>query len=329
MSCPTSRGGTTASSSTLQQRSAIASGWSKPKPLKISLDAIDTLADPVDRELVAMLLGATWVTHHEAGQAFRLERTHATYRVAPGARRTLLKQMIDTGRCFLELNEDENENRTNQRPLRWAGDDKPWKLWLIGHPTGDGLVVDLQLRRAGKRIAVTDPAVVLGGRDGIVINDRPVGGNTGPAVAMAAPFDDRDAYRWVSQFRDTRYTDEDSGEIEDAVVDAPVSDSPLKIDTADVGKFLKRLYLLPQLPELDLPEGLGRGETLVEPVPHLDVYSPGSAPAGRLVSGATRNSLVGRVWFDYAGQRVSPGAAWPLRARSATPGGARFSGRCP
>ncbi len=308
----------------LQQRSAIASGWSKPKPLKISLDAIDTLADPTDRELVAMLLGATWVTHHEAGQAFRLERTHATYRVAPGARRSLLKRMIDTGRCFLELNEDENENRTNQRPLRWAGDDKPWRLWLIGHPTGDGLIVDLQLRRAGKRLPITTPAVILGGRDGLVITDRPIpgssGGSTGgggvsgggggasggPLVAMAAPFDDRDAYRWVGQFRDTRYTDDDAEGVQDAVTEAAVSASALKVDTDDVGKFLERLYLLPQLPELDLPEGLGRGEQLIEPVPHLDVYSPGSAPAGRLVSGATRQSLVGRVWFDYAGQRVSP-----------------------
>ncbi len=308
----------------LQQRSAIASGWSKPKPLKISLDAIDTLADPTDRELVAMLLGATWVTHHEAGQAFRLERTHATYRVAPGARRSLLKRMIDTGRCFLELNEDENENRTNQRPLRWAGDDKPWRLWLIGHPTGDGLIVDLQLRRAGKRLPITTPAVILGGRDGLVITDRPTpgsgGGSTGGGgasgggagasggalVAMAAPFDDRDAYRWVGQFRDTRYTDDDAEGVQDAVTDAAVSASALRVASDDVGKFLERLYLLPQLPELDLPEGLGRGEQLIEPVPHLDVYSPGSAPAGRLVSGATRQSLVGRVWFDYAGQRVSP-----------------------
>ncbi|MEM6460172.1 MAG: SWIM zinc finger family protein, partial [Planctomycetota bacterium] len=36
----------------LQQRTAIASGWSKPKPLRVGLDTIDQLADRVDRELV-------------------------------------------------------------------------------------------------------------------------------------------------------------------------------------------------------------------------------------------------------------------------------------
>lgn len=324
----------------LQQRTAIASGWSKPKPLKIGLDTIDTLADPTDRELVSMMLGATWVTRHESNQAHRLDRGHNTYRIAPGAQRSILRRMISTGRAFLELEEDTHLNKSRQRPLRWSDGPDPWKLWLIGRPGAGELLIDVQLRRAGKRIAVTEPDVVLGGRDGLVILGRAA--DTGSAqsrsryaVATAAPFDDRDAFRWVGQFRDHRYADDgpDEGEYLDDVAEADpdpdagagdaaddgatqgatpgdgaasVGVSALRVPEADVERFLERLYLLPQLPELDLPEGLGRAERMLDPVPHLDVYSPGSAQAAELLAGPGRNSLVARVSFDYAGQRISP-----------------------
>ncbi|MEM8738705.1 MAG: DEAD/DEAH box helicase [Planctomycetota bacterium] len=295
----------------LQQRTAIASGWSKPKPLRVGLDTIDQLADAVDRELVSMMLGATWVTQNEASQSYRLDRGHHTYRIAPGSQRMLLRRIIQTGRCFVELDEDPTNNRHQQRPLRWAGDDPSWKLWMIAREGAGELLVDLQLRRAGKRIAVTAPEIVLGGRDGLVVNAHPhdtSGKRTHLPFALAAPFDDRDAFRWVTQFRDHRYAEDDSAKIDEAqeLLDEPLSHSALRIPAADVPKFLERLYLLPQLPELDLPEGMGREEQLLEPQPHLDVYSPGSAEATELISGAGRSSLVARVWFDYAGQRVNP-----------------------
>jgi len=293
----------------LQQRTAIASGWSKPKPLRVGLDTIDILADKADRELVSMMLGATWVTQNEASQSYRLDRGHHTYRIAPGSQRMLLQRLIATGRCFIELDEDETNNRTNQRPLRWAGDDKPWKLWMVARQGPGELLVDLQLRRAGKRIAVTDPEIVLGGRDGLIVSahPKPTGRRRSP-FALAAPFDDRDAYRWVSQFRDHRYADEDVAAVDEAAetLDEPMSASALRIAAEDVPRFLERLYLLPQLPELDLPEGMGREEQLLDPMPHLDLFSPGSAEAAELISGAGKSSLVARVWFDYAGQRINP-----------------------
>ncbi|MEM7627046.1 MAG: DEAD/DEAH box helicase [Planctomycetota bacterium] len=320
----------------LQQRTAIASGWSKPKPLRVGLDTIDQLADQGDRELVSMMLGATWVTQHEASQSYRLDRGHHTYRIAPGSQRMLLQRMIATGRCFLELDEDETNNRTNQRPLRWAGDGKPWKLWLVARQGPGELLVDVQLRRVGKRIPVTQPEIVLGGRDGLIVNANPVdphGKRARLPFALAAPFDDRDAYRWVGQFRDHRYADEDSHAIDTAseTLDEPISNAALRVPADDVPRFLERLYLLPQLPELDLPEGMGREEQLLEPVPHLDVYSPGSAEAAELISGAGRSSLVARVWFDYAGQRINParrGRFVPVaKAKpAASPGGIALGG---
>ena len=311
----------------LQQRTAIASGWSKPKPLRVGLDTIDQLADQTDRELVSMMLGATWVTQNEASQSYRLDRGHHTYRIAPGSQRMLLQRLIATGRCFLELDEDETNNRTNQRPLRWAGNDKPWKLWLVARQGPGELLVDVQLRRVGKRIPVTQPEIVLGGRDGLIVNANPVEthGKRGRfPFALAAPFDDRDAYRWVGQFRDHRYADEDSQAIDTAseTLDEPISNAALRVPADDVARFFERLYLLPQLPELDLPEGMGRQEQLLEPVPHLDVYSPGSAEAAELISGTGRSSLVARVWFDYAGQRINParrGRFVPVAKANAAP----------
>ncbi|MEL7088310.1 MAG: SNF2-related protein, partial [Planctomycetota bacterium] len=158
---------------------------------------------------------------------------------------------------------------------------------------------------------MTQPEIVLGGRDGLIVNANPVAAPGKKArfpFALAAPFDDRDAYRWVGQFRDHRYAEEDTQAIDTAseTLDEPISMAALRIPADDVPRFLERLYLLPQLPELDLPEGMGREEQLLEPVPHLDVYSPGSAEATELISGTGRSSLVARVWFDYAGQRINP-----------------------
>ncbi|MEM9884032.1 MAG: DEAD/DEAH box helicase, partial [Planctomycetota bacterium] len=268
-------------------------------------------------ELVSMMLGATWVTQNEASQAYRLDRGHHTYRVAPGSQRALLQRMIATGRCFLELDEDETNNRTNQRPLRWVGGDAAWKLWLVARQGAGALLVDLQLRRKGKRLSVTEPEVVLGGREGLIVSStllapssdrghsRPISGG---GFAMAAPFDDRDAYRWVSQFRDHRYAESEAADTEAAAetVEEAVGPSALRVPSDDVPRFFERLYLLPQLPELDLPEGMGRAEALIEPRPHLDLYSPGSAQAAELITGGGKSSLVARVSFDYAGQRINP-----------------------
>ncbi|XAL98171.1 hypothetical protein OT109_11240 [Phycisphaeraceae bacterium D3-23] len=67
----------------LRQRVATASGWGKPKPFKISTETVKALTDPVDREICALMLGATWVTEQESADAYLLPRSHAMYRVAP------------------------------------------------------------------------------------------------------------------------------------------------------------------------------------------------------------------------------------------------------
>ena len=145
------------------------------------------------------------------------------------------------------------------------------------------LLIDLQMRRGGRRVPVEAPPLVLGGPNGFVIHN-----------GRAARFDDREAWRWVSQFRDGRYIDDETER------------SVMRVEADQVEKFLDRLYLLPHLPELDLPEGMGRAEQSIQPVPHLDLFSPTSAPAVELAPSTAKTNVVARLWFAYGEQRVSP-----------------------
>jgi superfamily II DNA or RNA helicase len=268
---------------TLRQRNAIASGWSKPKALKLTGDVLAGLSDPVDRELSAMIVGGSWVNDSVTADAYRYDRSHTTYRLPAGAGRTLVKRMIDTGRAFVDCSEDSDQ--PNQQPLVWAGDE-PWGLWLVGQWSEDGqtLHLTLTLRRGGQEVDIAAPELVLGGRDGLVIHR-----------AQVAPLDDREAFHWISQFRHDFTDDGDDTR-------------PMDVARSDLEGFLDRLYMLPQLPELDLPADLAQTEQRVSPAPNLELFSPSATEASELVGSSTslKNQLVGRVWFDYAGQRVKP-----------------------
>ncbi|MEM6393375.1 MAG: DEAD/DEAH box helicase [Planctomycetota bacterium] len=271
----------------VRQRSIISSGWSKTKPLKISPDLIRGLDDPADRELCALLVGATWVTAHEAGDALEITRSHAMYRVAGGARRRLLRRMIKTGRAFVETEADGDET-----PLTWdrgrTGKDQPWTAWLVGEEREDHLWIDMHLRREGKPMPVTAPDLILGGNDGLIIHD-----------GQASAFDDHDAFRWVSQFRDRR----------DRYADDEADVSGFRVEEADLPRFLERLYMLPQLPEIDLPDGVGRSEQRLKPVPRLELFSPGSAQSVQPIALApttAKSHLLGRLAFIYADEPINP-----------------------
>ena len=256
----------------LRQRTPTTTGWSKPKAMRLSPAGIATLADPVDRELCALLLGSHTVHDQDPGDAYRGSRGHATYRLQAGAWRTLLARMIQTGRCYVDT-DDVGNSYTRLKPLAWDGPD-PWVLWMKGRADGDDLCVDVELRRGHDRMTIQTPALLLGGWDGLAIYD-----------GKAAPLDDRDAFRWASQFREETKRGRD----------AP---SPLRVPIKDVSSFLDRLYLLPQLPEIDLPEGIARQEQQIKPDCRLDLHRTGG--------GSNKQQITARVWFDYAGQNVSP-----------------------
>ncbi len=269
----------------LRQRTPIASGWSKPRPLKISRDMLSTLVDPADRELCALVIGAQRIDPDYAGDPFGGNRAHACFCLPLGARRNLIRQMIDTGRCFIDLDEDgsgEEYPLHQSRQDSAAGAANEWTLWIVATRSEDELLVNVEIRRDEQRLTIDQPQLILGGADGLVFHEGKV-----------SYFDDRDSFRWVSLFRDDLRR---HGKIK-----------PIRVPLSDVDRFLDRLYMLPQLPEIELPPGIGRQEQHVRPVYHLDLFSAGSAQAMRLLGGnGAKQQLAAQVWFDYGGQRVSP-----------------------
>ena len=278
----------------LRQRTPTLTGWSKPKALRITGDTIASLTDATDRELCSLILGASYVDDYSLTEQVR-DRSGSTFRLPPSARRAMLARMVATGRCYIDIDEENGPGK--EAPLRYEDEATHglWVLWMVGDEVADELVVRVELRRGHERLAIDEPQLVFGGPEGMVF----WGGR-------AAPFDDRGAARWVSQFRGERKSSGFFGTAN--------ASGGLRIAKADVQRFLDRLYMLPALPEIDLPEHLTRHELQVKPAPQLELYSPDSRVAADFlptvgVSGGSatlKNQLVARVWFDYAGQRVDP-----------------------
>ncbi|MCC7145097.1 MAG: DEAD/DEAH box helicase [Phycisphaeraceae bacterium] len=253
----------------------------RARAMKVSETALDELADPADRELCALLLGTKPVPSDEfglSGSGGGRDRGHSAYQLPGGAQRALLKRMIATGRCRLH-----EGGVAEPTVLRWD-DGGAWGLWLKGQKSASGLALLLELRRGGgeKRLevlAVHEPALVLGGAHGLVIYG-----------AKAAEFDDGGSMRWVNQFRD----------------DYRAGVRGMAVPPEEVGKFLSHLYMLPNLPELDLPTDLCRPAQEVRPRAHLELL--GIGPTAAVGEGASRH-VGARVWFEYEGQRIRPGAA--------------------
>ena len=257
----------------LRQRQPGSGRWQHAKPLKINAAEVADLPEAVDRQLCALVLGGVWIGEQDGSERSAEERARSTFRIRNGAWRALLRRMIDTGRCLLDAGAGE------PKAVRWdeeAGADVPWRPWLTGSVDEQTLTLTVELRRDGRQMPIEQPQLVLGGRDGLIVCD-----------GVAAPFDDGDASRWVSQFRDDARFRRDT--------------SPITVPRAEIGQFLDRLYALPQLPEIELPAGVGRPALDVAPARHIELHSPGAASTNQ------RGKLLARVWFAYGDQRIRPG----------------------
>ncbi len=267
----------------LQHSLLTASGYSPPKPFKINRKNLHEIPDPLDRELCAVLLGAV-VTENQEDPPDRLlrDRPAATFILPEASQRRLLIRLIQTGKTWIEPKGRQTTPIDPYQPLTWDGD-LPWVLWLVGQWENQQLCVGLELRRGQDRLPIDQPTLILGGLGGLIIHHNQV-----------APFDDWGAYRWVSQFRDPVWWEQGS-----TMIRVPAEDTP---------RFLDRLYLLPQLPKLDLPPDVARSEACLCPVPHVELHRPNpDSPTGQ--TSTPRNALLAHVWFAYGQQNVKPGQA--------------------
>ena len=258
----------------LRSQSLMPTSMNRTKRLSIDKDSLHKLSDPADRELCALILGATSTQDPDAENDIPLlDRRASLFTLPRQAQRSLLKRMIQTERCFILAHPDSHPVQ-----LLWRGGE-PWGLWLAGQLDHDGLSINLELRRDPQQIDIAEPSLVLGGSAGLIIHDH-----------QASLFEDHGAYRWVSQFRESAWSRSDALSIH--------------VPLGDIPRFLDRLYRLPHLPQLDLPDDIGSTPVLMPPLPHIQLESP-NAPLG-VAQPATSKYCIANIWFAYGPQRVKP-----------------------
>jgi len=258
----------------LRSRSLMPTAMNRTKRLSIDKDSLHKLTDPADRELCALILGATSTQNPDAEHDIPLQDRRASLFTLPRqAQRALLARMIQTERCSILPHPDSHPVQ-----LSWGGGE-PWGLWLTGQLDPDGLSINLELRRDQQRIDIAEPSLILGGSSGLIIHDH-----------QASLFEDHGAYRWVGQFRESAWSRSDALSIH--------------VPTDDIPRFLERLYRLPHLPQLDLPEDIGATPVLMPPLPHMQLESP-DAPQG-VAQPATGKYCIANICFAYGPQRVKP-----------------------
>lgn len=252
----------------LHHRRPGPSGWSALRALRINDDRLSEISHQEDRELCALLLGGARVSESHPDEQRGDPRPHSVFRLPRAAQRALLRRMIATGRCMLEY---EPGSALPYEPLTWDSDE-PWVLWAVGSVEDDNLLIESELRRGDKRVPLSDPELLLSGPGGIVIQD-----------GRAAPFDDCGADRWVSLFRDrSPYDNAEAG---------------MRVPLNDLNRFFGRLYRVPDLPELDLPPGLGVEQLRGPAVPHIEVYHANAASDTQ--GNGSRGRCFADVWFRY------------------------------
>ncbi|WP_428388305.1 SNF2-related protein [Mucisphaera sp.] len=261
----------------LRQQTPIARGWSRPRALRLGASTLAGLTETTDREIATLLVGASVMTDAEETSIGRSDRSGSLFALPRVAAERLLRQITLTGRAVLLTDPDTG----SEEPLAWD-DNGPWHLSAVGRwdDTRENLRFGTELRRGTSRVPIHKPSLLLTGPGGVVVVN-----------GKAAPFDDAGAGRWAGQFRDHDPIDD--------------GDRSLTIPKTDIDRFLDRLYRLPQIPDLDLPEGVGRSVARISPKPRLEILSAADSSAGN--GSSTRQQLLARLSFDYGSARIDWG----------------------
>jgi hypothetical protein len=174
----------------------------------------------------------------------------------------LLPLICATGRCWLQL----DAGREDWRPLRWE-DGPPWQFALAVEADTEsrGYAVTGWLQRGEARIDLATPLFLSVG--GVLLIDD-----------NFARLDDGGSFGWIAHLREH---------------------GPLHVRAPQVDDLLARLFRLPRLPRLEVPEALHFNEVACSPRSRLHVR-PGPRDWG-----ASR--LLGELSFDYAGTLVAAG----------------------
>jgi len=140
----------------LMSRERRASGkWARPKPAGVATRDVPQLPDPIDREIVPLLLGASDVY----GSGYVGDQGRASFRLAGPLVDRVLPLIAQSGRAVLRIRRTPTDELI---PLTWD-DGPPWVFRLeVGHVTRDESVsIDGALVRGSERLLIREPTMIL------------------------------------------------------------------------------------------------------------------------------------------------------------------------
>jgi superfamily II DNA or RNA helicase len=246
--------------------------WTKPRPLHIDQQQAQLLPDPADRRILGLLEGGRDPSNPWLVHYARYGSATGRHLLPPTALDTLIPLLCATGRYRAKTAAPEERWPV----LRWD-DGKPWVFALEVRldQAAREYVVAGSLRRDDTGMDLSTPLILLAG--GVLLIED-----------CFARLDDCGAFPWIVHLR---------------------QHGPLRVPVAQGDELLTRLYRLPRLPRVDVPEALRYEEVVAAPERRLRVRQ-GPAEWGK--------RLLGELRFEYAGAEVSaqdPGSAVVDRRR--------------
>jgi superfamily II DNA or RNA helicase len=155
--------------------------WAKPKPTSVALSEIIQLPDPVDREIVPLLLGAS----DPYNTPYLTQYGRASFRLAQPLVDRVLPLVAQSARALLRARPHPDEEIV---PLAWD-DGPPWTFHLevVHGSASESFSIDGALVRGGDRLAIREPWMLI---DGYVFHGR-----------FVARLDARGAFAWLTHLR--------------------------------------------------------------------------------------------------------------------------------
>jgi hypothetical protein len=244
--------------------------WGKPKAQTLTGAQIESLTDPTDRQLLALLRGAERGDSYSYGSGYYSSSSYGygvpRYRLEGPILDTILPLLAASGR--VRLRRDAHPPVTLEDAVPDL--DPPWHLSVgvardgTGKAAGKKWVLSGRFQRGEQVIPLTEPALVV---PGLVFHG-------GRFTRLA----DSAAFAWVPILRRV---------------------GAIAVPTNKSDEFLAQLLQMPGLPKLDLPDELRVTEEAVPPRPRLVVK------AAKRAYGAPM--LEAELSFDYAGEIVPTG----------------------
>jgi len=232
--------------------------WAKPKSQRIPRNIIQSLPDSSDREILTLLSGGKDITQNNYySYNYGNDSIPNTYQITGLLPQTIIPIIARTGRGRLKL----MEYGDVWLPFE-LDEGEPYEFWLElrrrERGLGEQYLVTGSLRRGEERLELAVPVLIVD--DGLVFTREKV-----------ARFDARGAFKWISLMR------------KEGIIVVP----GMHRDEL-LGEILKS----PQLPRLELPEGLEYVENMIEPRPRLTIKEPEKNYWGP-------QKLRGELSFDY------------------------------